>query len=75
MKLTPYQRIIRSLENDDRWQREITLGRRVGFYRFRGDIGTGNFSQVKVALHCLTRGFILFLLNCFDMSNVLYNMT
>lgn len=28
----------------------------VGFYRFCGDIGRGNFSRVKLAVHQLTRG-------------------
>lgn len=54
--LSPYQKVLKSLAEDERWQREITLGRRIGFYRFRGEIGNGNFSQVKVALHTLTKG-------------------
>jgi len=56
MKLTPYQRTLYLLNSDERWQREIALGRRIGLYRFRGEIGNGNFSQVKVAIHCLTKG-------------------
>ncbi|XP_023225808.1 serine/threonine-protein kinase NIM1-like [Centruroides sculpturatus] len=55
VELTPYQRILQRLNNDEKWQKEITLGRRVGFYRFRGDIGSGNFSQVKAAVHCLSK--------------------
>ncbi len=37
-------------------QRELTLGRRVGFYRFKSDLGAGNFSKVKLATHLLTKG-------------------
>lgn len=34
----------------------MALGRRVGLYRFCGDIGRGNFSKVKLAVNMLTRG-------------------
>ncbi|XP_077499477.1 serine/threonine-protein kinase NIM1 [Amblyomma americanum] len=52
---TPYQRLLDALTHDNRWQKDVALGRRVGFYRFRGELGTGNFSQVKVAVHCLVK--------------------
>ncbi|KAJ9580509.1 hypothetical protein L9F63_024313, partial [Diploptera punctata] len=52
---TPYQRLLHSLHHDQRWLTEINLGKRVGFYRFRGDLGSGNFSQVKMAIHQLTK--------------------
>lgn len=42
--------------NDQRCLKEVTLGKRVGFYRIRGDLGSGNFSQVKIAVNSLTRG-------------------
>ncbi|XP_063235221.1 serine/threonine-protein kinase NIM1-like [Bacillus rossius redtenbacheri] len=50
-----YQRLLQSLHGDPKWQAEVSLGRRAGFYRFRGDLGSGNFSQVKMAVHQLTR--------------------
>lgn len=53
---SPYQRLMDALGHDDRWQKDVALGRRVGFYRFKGDLGSGNFSQVKVAVHCLVKG-------------------
>ncbi|KAL1443429.1 hypothetical protein MTO96_007509 [Rhipicephalus appendiculatus] len=53
--VSPYQRLLDALTNDIRWQKDVDLGRRVGFYRFRGELGTGNFSQVKVAVHCLVK--------------------
>ncbi|KAG0422247.1 hypothetical protein HPB47_001907 [Ixodes persulcatus] len=52
---SPYQRLLDALGSDERWQKDVALGRRVGFYRFRGELGTGNFSQVKVAVHCLVK--------------------
>nr|CAD7429942.1 unnamed protein product [Timema monikensis] len=50
-----YQRLLYSLQNDPRWLTEVNLGKRVGLYRFRGDLGSGNFSQVKMAIHQLTK--------------------
>lgn len=54
--MTPYEKIAKCISQNDRWRRELTLGRRIGFYRIRGDVGSGNFSQVKVATHSLTGG-------------------
>uniref|UniRef100_A0A8D8F3Q0 non-specific serine/threonine protein kinase n=1 Tax=Culex pipiens TaxID=7175 RepID=A0A8D8F3Q0_CULPI len=34
---------------------QVALGRRIGLYRFCGDIGRGNFSRVKLAVHQLTK--------------------
>jgi serine/threonine-protein kinase NIM1 len=53
---TPYQRVLHSLHHDQRWLTEVSLGKRVGFYRFQGELGSGNFSQVKMAIHQLTKG-------------------
>nr|XP_046908170.1 protein kinase 4-like [Dermatophagoides farinae] len=53
--VTPYERILQALEVDKTWQKEIAFGRRIGLYRFRGDIGNGNFSRVKIAIHSLTK--------------------
>jgi len=44
------------LASDKRCLREITLGKRVGFYQLRNQIGSGNFSTVKLGVHILTRG-------------------
>ena len=55
-RVTPYERLSSDLANDPRVMKEITLGRRIAFYRIRGEIGTGNFSQVKMGIHVLTKG-------------------
>lgn len=55
-KLTVYERISFDLTNDQKCIKEVTLGKRIGFYKFRGDLGSGNFSQVKIAVHVLTKG-------------------
>ncbi|OQV14543.1 Serine/threonine-protein kinase NIM1 [Hypsibius exemplaris] len=54
-KLTAYEQVSAELSNDKKTLKEITLGRRVGFYRIRTELGSGNFSQVKMAVHALTR--------------------
>lgn len=41
---------------DGRVVRELTVGRRIGFYKIRGEIGCGNFSHVKLGIHALTKG-------------------
>lgn len=41
---------------DHRVVRELTVGRRIGFYKIRGEIGCGNFSHVKLGIHALTKG-------------------
>lgn len=53
--LTPYERLTHDLEHDERYLKEITLGKRIGFYRIRGELGSGNFCQVKMGIHSLTR--------------------
>ncbi|XP_013794259.1 serine/threonine-protein kinase NIM1-like [Limulus polyphemus] len=50
-----YEAALQNLCSDDRWQKDIALGKRVGFYRIHGELGSGNFSKVKVASHCLTK--------------------
>jgi hypothetical protein len=54
--LTAYERLTQELSNDQRLLKEVTLGRRIGFYKIRGELGSGNFSQVKMGIHNLTRG-------------------
>ncbi|KAL9708560.1 hypothetical protein quinque_012078 [Culex quinquefasciatus] len=44
-----------ALQSDPRCSQEVALGRRIGLYRFCGDIGRGNFSRVKLAVHQLTK--------------------
>jgi len=43
-----------NLQNDEHWLSDITLGRRIGFYELKGDIGRGNFSSVRLAKHSIT---------------------
>lgn len=59
-KVTPYERLSQDLTNDPRVLKEITLGKRIGFYRIRGELGSGNFSQVKMGIHALTKGINFF---------------
>jgi hypothetical protein len=54
--MTAYERLTAELFTDQRLLKEVTLGRRIGFYKIRGELGCGNFSQVKMGVHNLTRG-------------------
>lgn len=54
-RLTPFERLSQDLSRDQRTMKEITLGKRIGFYRIRGELGSGNFSQVKLGIHSLTK--------------------
>ncbi|XP_058245834.1 serine/threonine-protein kinase NIM1 isoform X1 [Hemibagrus wyckioides] len=54
-RLTPLERLNLDMCQDDRVVREITIGRRIGFYKIRGEIGCGNFSHVKLGVHALTK--------------------
>lgn len=52
---TPYERLLQAV-HDPKFAHEVTLEKRVGLYKFCGDIGRGNFSRVKKAVHLLTKG-------------------
>ncbi|XP_072288701.1 serine/threonine-protein kinase NIM1 [Eucyclogobius newberryi] len=54
-RLTPLERLNLDMCQDDRMVREMTVGRRIGFYKIRGEIGSGNFSHVKLGIHALTK--------------------
>ncbi|GFS56273.1 hypothetical protein TNCV_2769421 [Trichonephila clavipes] len=53
--LSMYDQGIDKLMHDDRWKKETTLGTRISFYRLYRDVGKGNFSKVKMAVHYLTK--------------------
>ena len=53
-----YERLKWSHEFDEMSHRDVALGRRIGFYKIKSDLGSGNFSKVKLANHQLTKGRI-----------------
>ena len=58
-----YERLKWSHEFDEMSHRDVALGRRIGFYKIKSDLGSGNFSKVKLANHQLTKGRILITLS------------
>lgn len=56
LRLTPLQKLTTSMCKDENTIKELIIGRRVGFYKVRGEIGCGTFSRVKLAFHALTKG-------------------
>ncbi|KAF6733024.1 Serine/threonine-protein kinase NIM1 [Oryzias melastigma] len=55
LPLTPLQKLTADMCKDEKTIKELIIGRRVGFYKVRGEIGYGTFSRVKLAFHALTR--------------------
>ena len=53
---TLYEKLVWSHQYDPRSKEEVIMNRRVGFYKFKSDLGAGNFSKVKLAHHQLTKG-------------------
>ena len=54
--LTPLQKLTKDMCKDEKTIKELIIGRRVGFYKVRGEIGYGTFSRVKLAFHALAKG-------------------
>uniref|UniRef100_A0A672ZSE9 Serine/threonine-protein kinase NIM1 n=1 Tax=Sphaeramia orbicularis TaxID=375764 RepID=A0A672ZSE9_9TELE len=55
MNQSPFERVIYDMAHNERIANELILGRRVGFYELRGEIGQGNFSTVRLGIHALTK--------------------
>ncbi|GMS84476.1 hypothetical protein PENTCL1PPCAC_6651, partial [Pristionchus entomophagus] len=49
-----YQKVIARLQSNEDIHREVAIGRRIGFYRLGKELGSGNFSKVKIGSHILT---------------------
>lgn len=56
LRLTPLEKLTADMCKDESTIKELIIGRRVGFYKVRGEIGSGTFSRVKLAFHALTKG-------------------
>ncbi|XP_036940383.1 serine/threonine-protein kinase NIM1-like [Acanthopagrus latus] len=52
---TVYEKAFYDLTHSEKVMNDLTFGRRVGLYELRGEIGSGNFSQVKLGIHDLTK--------------------
>ncbi|KAK5870235.1 hypothetical protein PBY51_024888 [Eleginops maclovinus] len=55
MTQTPFERVVYDMVHNEKMANELMLGRRVGFYELRGEIGQGNFSTVRLGIHALTK--------------------
>ena len=53
---TRYEQLMTAINTDEHFQREVMLGKRIGMYKFRGELGTGNFSRVSLGFHQLAHG-------------------
>ncbi|XP_040926135.1 serine/threonine-protein kinase NIM1 isoform X2 [Betta splendens] len=55
MRQSPFERAVYDMAHNQKIVSDLMLGRRVGFYELRGEIGQGNFSTVKLGVHVLTK--------------------
>ncbi|KAF4083365.1 hypothetical protein AMELA_G00140270 [Ameiurus melas] len=55
MKQTAFERVVYNMSHNETIISDIILGKRIAFYELRGEIGTGNFSQVRLGVHELTK--------------------
>ncbi|KAM9789207.1 serine/threonine-protein kinase NIM1-like [Neosynchiropus ocellatus] len=54
-RLTAFEKAFYDLAHSEKAMTDLTFGRRVGLYELRGEIGSGNFSRVRLGKHDLTR--------------------
>ncbi|CAJ0603783.1 unnamed protein product [Cylicocyclus nassatus] len=54
-EMSIYDRTLHMLAVDPIYQKEVALGKRIGFYRLGKELGAGNFSKVKLGIHVLTK--------------------
>lgn len=54
-RLSAYAKYMEEMNSDPRALKEVTLGKRIAFYKIRNELGSGNFSQVRMGLHALTK--------------------
>ncbi|XP_028283237.1 serine/threonine-protein kinase NIM1-like [Parambassis ranga] len=55
MYRTPFGKALYDLTHSEKVKDDLTCGRRVGLYELRGEIGSGNFSQVRLGIHDVTK--------------------
>lgn len=58
MQHTAFGKALYDLTHSEKVMNDLIFGRRVGLYELRGEIGSGNFSQVRLGIHDLTKGEI-----------------
>ncbi|XP_023136438.2 serine/threonine-protein kinase NIM1-like [Amphiprion ocellaris] len=55
IRRTALGKALYDLTHSEKVMNDLTFGRRVGLYELRGEIGSGNFSQVRLGIHDLTK--------------------
>ncbi|XP_022613749.1 serine/threonine-protein kinase NIM1-like [Seriola dumerili] len=55
MQRTALGKALHDQTHSERVMNDLIFGRRVGLYELRGEIGSGNFSQVRLGIHDLTK--------------------
>lgn len=73
MQRTAYEKALYDLTHTEKVMNDLSFGRRVGFYELRGEIGSGNFSQVRLGIHDLTKGEMLDTLSLYSQFHSISN--
>lgn len=55
-KRTPFAQAVYDLSHVEKVTNDLAFVPRVGLYELGGEIGSGNFSKVKMGVHDLTKG-------------------
>ncbi|KAK7945236.1 hypothetical protein WMY93_000964 [Mugilogobius chulae] len=55
LRSTVFGQACYELTHSEKVLEEVTFGRRVGLYELRGEIGSGNFSSVRLGVHVVTK--------------------
>ncbi|TSM94648.1 Serine/threonine-protein kinase NIM1 [Bagarius yarrelli] len=55
MKQSAFEKVVYDMSYNETVISDIILGKRIAFYDLRGEIGIGNFSQVRLGVHALTK--------------------
>ncbi|XP_047443856.1 serine/threonine-protein kinase NIM1 isoform X2 [Mugil cephalus] len=55
MKQSPFEKVVYDMVHNEKIVNDLMIGRRVGFYELRGEVGRGNFSMVRLGIHALTK--------------------
>ncbi|XP_010889179.3 serine/threonine-protein kinase NIM1 [Esox lucius] len=55
MRHSVFEKAVYNLAHTEKIMNDLTFGRRISFYELKGEIGFGNFSQVKLGIHDLTK--------------------
>ncbi len=58
-KLSEFEKLNIELKSNPELINDLNIGKRIGYFAIGYELGSGNFSQVKLGTHMLTRGMLI----------------